>query len=128
MFRRNRASGIVLSQKPGCYFWPFSEAQRACGQQKSRGLKSPGSHTVGADCSAPFVQPLCFCRTHSCSRRTRVRSRPYGCCPGGWWPEGFVAKVVRGIVIVLEVVVGTSVEDRGSGWQLPCCPPGGLPA
>jgi hypothetical protein len=32
-------------------------------------------------------------------------------------PEGFVAKVVRGIVVVLknvlEVVVGTSVEDRG---------------
>jgi hypothetical protein len=47
-------------------------------------------------------------------------------------PEGFVAKVVRGIVVVLknvlEVVVGTSVEDRGSGWQLPCCPPGGWPA
>jgi len=44
-----------------------------------------------------------------------------GCCPGGWWPAGFVAKVVRGIVVeltsvlkvVLKVVLGTSVEDRG---------------
>jgi len=51
---------------------------------------------------------------------------PYGCCPGGWWPEGFVAKVLRGIVVVLGITV--SVEDRGSGWQAPCCPPGGWPA
>ena len=40
-----------------------------------------------------------------------------GCCPGGWWPAGFVAKVLKGIVVVLKVVLkvvlGTSVEDRG---------------